>query len=239
MAIRDVVWISKNALPCACQGTAKVIICTAFQATVPGLLTGTIRAAKCEGSSNYKHNLQYDDGDLPDGYTLLATTDIIGVLCEGCVTFWVREQFLSTVEYDQTTSFGDLDTVDILADADGTTYDYIATINNPSPVRTMDVKLDWGMQLEIAGANLFSAGLTSVLYQDNVAKAASSGYKTNPTANASNSTFGAGAGSGIYQIPSGTISTFKLTITKVASVQPDTAMKLRSLFLTAYGLGGM
>jgi hypothetical protein len=104
MALQQVEWTSCIKLGCLNCLPADVILCI-----TPGL----VRAHDCEtegqvttfpwstilaqvvnytkSGCRYRYGISYDDSQLIDG-ALLAYVDILGVICEGCLTSWVREQ---------------------------------------------------------------------------------------------------------------------------------------------------
>lgn len=92
MGVKFTTWLSASKLPCACAGTANIIICTIYGYTIQGQLTATVEATTCSGCSGYEYTVTYDSDDLPSGVESLATSAITGILCEGCVTDWVREE---------------------------------------------------------------------------------------------------------------------------------------------------
>lgn len=104
MATKNVYWFSNQCLPCSCQGTANVILCLDdSNGFITAQLIATGKGSACEGSGSYKYTIQYDTLDLPDGLTILATSDIDGVICDGCLTDWVKAQDVPYKEYAFTT----------------------------------------------------------------------------------------------------------------------------------------
>lgn len=173
MATKVVTYISTTCLPCGCQGTVNVIMCTIYGQTVPGMIIESSGTSGCT-TGNWQYQISYESEDLPEGVTALATTDITGVACKGCLATWFEEQLeANVINY---TPQG----VAVRDDNDGVAFNYIAsspddeigrlsiTIVNPSATRILRGMISWSWVLEVSSEAAFSSGADSSLEIDGI-----------------------------------------------------------------------
>lgn len=152
-------------LPCACKGTVPVIMCTKYDASVPGTLQDTEDDTCSKG--RYKHTISYDSEDLPEGVTALATTDIVSVVCEGCLTDWIREKFSHyTVSEREAGYTEDLSDADNLEEFAGITL----SITNPSLKQDLVGMVHYNFRCSFAILGPYAMGVQAGLYIDGVAQ---------------------------------------------------------------------
>lgn len=237
MSTKLVTWISTNCLPCACKGTVNVIICTIFNQTVPGQIIESSSTSGCE-ASGWKYQIQYDSDDLPEGVTALATTDIAGVACEGCLTTWIEEQFTASTPQ----------VVTELDDNDGEAFDYIAssvldeigrlsiTIVNPSATRILRGMISWNWVLEVSSGATFASGANSELEIDGVAQGNSgSAYFADAPGGISFIRLVGAAGFHLLDVAAGATVDVELVITSANTTPPDSTALVASPVLAFMG----
>lgn len=164
MSTKTVDWLSDSKLPCSCQGTVNVIVCTRFNATVTAQIIDTTAASSCE-VGEWKYQLQYDSTDLPEGVTALATSDISSVACKGCLATWIEEQIdaassQAVVEYESESS------LDFGGQTTGTEKTLTLIVANPSDTQTLKGALHWAWSLNVQAATQFDAGISSEIKAD-------------------------------------------------------------------------
>lgn len=170
MATKVVVWLSENRLPCACRGTVDVILCTIWDVTVPASLIASSSTSSCE-TGNWKYDLQYDSDDLPEDVTALSTSDITGVLCEGCLTSWVREQFAAPASYSVALTTPEYD-VDFTTATNGDTDEGLTlSVTNPSSTQNLVGMVAYDYQVNISALGEYAVGAQADLFADGVIQA--------------------------------------------------------------------
>ena len=160
MSTKFVLYSSPTCLPGGFDGTVNVIMCTRFDQTVPGQMTGPDTCSGC-----FKYSIQYDSDDLPEGVNALATNDITGVVCEGCLTSWIKEQFENRVVSDVVA----VTSVDFMGSTTGDTHDLTLSITNPSATRLLEGMLGYSFQVNIVSSTNYAAGGQGTLLADGVA----------------------------------------------------------------------
>lgn len=165
MSVKIVSYTTDICLPCACKGTVNVIVCTKYNQSVPAQLIESVASSSSCGSGKWTYTLQYDSDDLPEGVTALASTDLVSVVCEGCLTDWVKEmapQVVREKEY--------LDSHSFQGAADGSYVELEMTVTNPSAVLALEgeVKWNWNHTVSANDGDDYSVGITSALYADGV-----------------------------------------------------------------------
>lgn len=163
MSTKLVIWMSQNCLPCSCKGTVNVILCTIFNQTVPGQIIESSSTSGCE-SGNWKYQIQYDSDDLPAGVTALATTDIVNVACEGCLTTWIKEREDHAINPNDTEATFDIDG----SDPDDIIGTLSITVANPNNLKTLKGMVFYFWRITLTGNNAFESGAGANLYIDGV-----------------------------------------------------------------------
>lgn len=109
MAQKTVQTLTCNLLECGANTPAEVVLCvpvgkvepptcdgleasqTWEYRTIDATLISVITRSSCRGSSMYTNNFVYDDAQIVDQGTLLGS-DILGVICKGCLTKYAEDK---------------------------------------------------------------------------------------------------------------------------------------------------
>lgn len=84
--LRETTWLSDTKLGCDCGGTQNVIVCTDHDKAILAQITESEKSG-----SQYLYTIEYETDDLPEGLSLLGTSNITGVVCDSCFASWVRQ----------------------------------------------------------------------------------------------------------------------------------------------------
>ena len=96
MTVQNVTYKSSTLLSCRCTEDSEVIICLNSTLTasgapfIEGTLTTFSEGADVCGNVLYSYYLEYDDTDLATPANLLISSQILGVLCKGCLTDFIE-----------------------------------------------------------------------------------------------------------------------------------------------------
>lgn len=173
MSTKLVDWLSDSKLPCSCQGTVNVILCTIYNQTVPGQIIDTVAASSCE-AGEWSYQIQYDSEDLPDGVTALATSDISSVACKGCLATWIEEQVVAATQQSVVLKVAE-DSLDFGGQSTGTTKTLTLVVANPSDTQELKGALHWSYNLNVQASAQYDAAISSVLKADGLAISGSAG----------------------------------------------------------------
>lgn len=183
MALKTVVYLTCDVLPCATKYPAEVILCIDSAKVAPHLCQDgsteqtweyryidaiLVNVTKPCNSCTYKYEFSYDDSQILTGQTLYAT-DINGIYCKGCdtkyfedlagdeITFTSEDDGSITITTQHGCTFNFFPGESSLSVTDTNSVDLTLTAG-PSKVLTADVKVsaDVGNEIEIRADGIFA-----------------------------------------------------------------------------------
>jgi hypothetical protein len=101
--LRTVEWSSSVYLACSTCLPSDVILCVRGEllpqsiegyelTTIDASLTAASKMTSCDCAGLYRYTIEYDDALVLEGVELICS-DITGVVCKGCLTKWIEDQF--------------------------------------------------------------------------------------------------------------------------------------------------